>query len=260
MAQIEHGPVSKIEQACPNTLKWAYQAIAGIQFTAPNPQLLGAWSSGTHDGAIAQTIIAVHDDPSARCSMWGQYIELIAKPNSSKEGAVHCEYALINQRGSCGDINPYWPNNAGVFTGPRIGVGKPGSNGGEVSAYEVFVNVEGTEKSVGRLGQVWHSLSVKFINGIARVINFARGHAIQWWNQWAEETSRIYCTTNEKKWSVQVELGEGSIHFKDVNGTSQFTFNCHTGAFYMGSGAVGPNGTIRLYVAGKPYLLKATPE
>ena len=141
MAQIEHGPVNKIEQECGNTLRWAYQAIAGIRFTAPNPQLLGAWSSGTHDGSIAQTIIAVHDDPSDRCSIWGQYIELIAKPGSSAKGTVHDEWALINQRGSCADISPHWTNNPGVFTGPRIGVGKPGSNGGEVSALSVYVNV-----------------------------------------------------------------------------------------------------------------------
>lgn len=235
-------------------------AIAGERYAAPNPQLLGAWSSGTDDGAIAQTIIAVHDSLSPRCSMWGQYIELIARPGSSAEGAVHDEWALINQRGSCGDINPYWPNNPGVFTGPRIGVGKPGSNGGEVSALGVYVNVEGTEKSVARLGLVFHDKVIKFVNGVARVLNFARNHALVWWNEWNQETSRIYCSTNDAKWGVQVELGEGSIHFKNAVGVNQFTFNCHTGALYMGSGAVGPNGTLRIFVAGRPYLLKATPE
>lgn len=260
MAQIEYGPVAKIEQECGNTLRWAYQAIAGVQFTAPNPQLLGAWSSDTHDGAIAQTIIAVHDDPSPRCSIWGQYIELIAKPGSSANGTIHDEWALINQRGSCADINPYWPNNPGVFTGPRIGVGKPGSNGGEVSALGVYVNVEGTDKAVARLGLVFHNLAVKFVNGVARVLNFARNQSIQWWNEWNQETSRIYCSTHEQQWGVQIELGEGSIHFKDATGMTQFTFNCHTGALYMGSGAIGPNGTIRVYVAGRPYLLQATPE
>lgn len=260
MAQINYGPVEKIEQECGNTLRWAYQAIAGVQFTAPNPQLLGAWSSGTHDGAIAQTIIAVHDDPSARCSIWGQYIELIAKPGSSANGTIHDEWALINQRGSCGDIDPYNPNRSGVFTGPRIGVGKPGSNGGEVSALGVFVNVEGTETSVARLGLVFHNSVVKFKNGIARVLNFASNHALQWWDQWGQETSVFKCTTISKEHKVGIEMGDGAIHFSGPDGHNHFSFNCTTGDFYMGASALGPNNTIRIWVGGRPFLLKATPE
>lgn len=256
----QYGPVQKIEAECPNTLRWAYQSIAGVQWDAPNPQLLGAWSSGTHDGAIAQTIIAVHDGASPRQAIWGQYVELIARPGSSAEGTVHDEWALINQRGSCADISPHWPNNPGVFTGPRVGVGKPGSNGGEVSALGVYVNVEGTESSVARLGMVFGHNVVKLVNGLRRVINMAKDHALVWWDEWGRETSYITCTTTRQDNRVGIRLANGAINFVGPDGFDHFSFNCSTGAFYMGSGAVGPNGTIRIWVAGRPYLLKATPE
>jgi hypothetical protein len=258
--QVNYGPVNKIEAQVPNTTIWSRMNIAG-EGDKPVAQVLGSWSSGTPDGTITQTIVGVHDSTSERASQWPLYLESWALAGSHPNGTCFSEFAIINQRGSCADIDPYHVGNPGQLECLRLGVGKPGWPAtGEVSAYEVFLNVEGTQTSVARLGQVWHDAAVKFKNGVARIINFARNHSLQWWNQWGQETSRIYCSTNEQQWGVQIELGEGSIHFKNAEGVHQFTFNCHTGALYLGAGALGPNGTIRMYVAGRPFLIKATPE
>ena len=256
---IRIGPIEKIEEACPNTVGWGRLVIAG-EWQKPNPIVIGAWSSSTHDGAITMVRLGVHDSPSARCLIWSDYSELIALPGSSKEGTLFEEIALINKRGSCADIDPFHIAEPGMFCGPRIGVGKPGSNGGEVSALATYLNVEGTDKAVARLGLVFHNLAVKFVNGLARVINLARNQSIQWWAKDGHQTSRIWSSTTEEQWRVGIEMANGVVNFIGPDGHAHFTFNCTNGALYLGSGALGPNNTIRVFVAGRPYLLKATPE
>lgn len=265
--KIQWGPVHLIERQVPNTTIWSRQSIAG-EGDAPNAQTLCSWSSGTPDGTITQTIIGVHDSPSPNASQWAQYFELWALKGSHPNGTVFTEMALINQRGSCADINPYYINPPGQFTGPRIGVGKPGYPAGEVSALGTFVNVEGANDSLSRLGLVFDATVLKMYSGIkaipraiGRAICLARDQAIQWYDQWGRPSSMIVCDTSNADHGVCIRLSDDTIHFgSHANGWDHFSFNCETGALYLGSGALGPNSTIRVFVAGRPYLLKAVPE
>lgn len=257
--KIQYGPVWKIEQQVPNTTIWSLLSIAG-DVGMPNCVTMGSWSSGTPDGTITAIIVGVHDSASPKASQWPLYIEGWTLPGSNPDGTLFNEIAMINKRGSCADISPHWMGNPGQINALRLGVGKPPEGGGEISAFLAMLNVEATAKAVARLGMVIGADALKIVKGIGRAINLAKDHAIVWWDKWGRETSTIKCTTTHEEWKVGIELANGVINFSGPDGVDQFTFNCSTGALYFGSGAQGPNGTIRVYVAGRPYLLKATPE
>lgn len=258
-SKLQYGPVWRVEEQVPNTTIWSLLSIAG-DVGMPNCVTMGSWSSGTPDGTITATIVGVHDSSSPKAAQWPLYIEGWTLKGSHENGTVFNEIAMINMRGSCSDITPYHIGAAGQINALRLGVGKPPEGGGEISAFITMLNVEGTMRSVARLGMVVADGALKIVNGIGRALNFARNHAIVWWDQWGRETSVIKGTTVGAEHKVSIELGNGAIHFAGPDGVNQFSFNCSTGAFYMGSGAIGPNGTIRMFVAGRAYLLKAAPE
>jgi hypothetical protein len=265
--KLEYGPVQWIEQLSPATTMWSIMSISSTP-QLPYGLTVGSRSSDTENGTLTATFIGVHDSPKPNASQWPLYVEGWTRPGSHPNGTIFPEIGMINQRGSCSDITPYTIGAPGQINALRLGVGKPGCNSSDISAFITFLNVEGLPPAVARLGLVFDAWCLKMVSGIkaipnaiGRAINLATNHAIQWWDKNGKPSSTIVCDTTDAQHGVCIRLSNDSIHFgSHADGWDHFSFNCKTGAFYMGSGAIGPNNTIRVFVAGRSYLLQAKPE
>lgn len=258
MAYEYKGPVTYFEQIVPASVSLSRFAVAG-DAERPYAATFCARSSNNPHGSIALTGIGVHDSTTAMANIWPLYLEGWALKGSHQNGVVAPEIAVINQRGTCTDINPYDMSPLGQINALRLGIGKPGCGSTDVSAFIAALHVEETGNAVARMGLVFGAWALKMINGIGRALVLARNHAIQWYSA-TGPTSMIVCDTADPSQRITIRLGNGALHFEDANGQSQFSFNVKTGALYLGAGGVGPNGTLRLFAAGQPYLIKATPE
>lgn len=254
-----YGPVTYYEGIAPCSMSFSRLAVAGDK-EAPYGGCFGGRTSDNPHGTIGLMGIAIHDSPMPTANGWSLYTEDWLMPGSHRMGVCMPEFAIINKRGECTDVDPYHCTDYGQVNAHRLGIGKPGAEGGEISCGQIFLSAETTGKAVARIGHVIAESAVKFVNGIAKAWNFARGHALQWWAP-DGPTSFIVCTTAGKDYACEIDIGNSAIHFRNaVTKEPHFSFDLIDGVFYMGAKAVGPNGTIRLWAGGQPYLIKATPE
>lgn len=262
--KIEWGPVGWVEQLVPNSAGASVLTVAGD----PSSGLVfpATFASRTSDGGgIGDMAISMNDLPTRAAGAWGRYTEAWvgpkAHPDSTQFGH---EYAIINLRGTCADVTPGWPNTPGAVVGVRIGIGKdPKLGSGEISALQSLVNVDGfgNPRAVARKGIVFHAWVLKFIKGIAEAISLAKGHAIAWYDSTDRRGVLIHSDLDNANYGVGVKFTNGALHLYNLRtGDHHFSFNTETGALYLGTGAIGPNGTIRLFAGGKSFLLAAKPE
>lgn len=257
---VRIGEINWAESLSLNSAEGCIHVALGNNSYAP----YGAFSgSRTSDGGgIGHMALAYQDGKSAGGGAWGHYVECFVAPDAHQDNtAFGVEYGIINKRNSCADINPYHISNPGIVDGVRVGVGKPGDGGQEISSLMTFTNTENGPNSIARKGLVFASNVLKFVGGIANAINFAMGHAIRWFDQYGRPGPSIYSEAGSNSdYASHIKFTNGAIHFADASGGHQFSFNTITGTMYFGSGAVGPGGTIRVFVGGRPYLLTARPE
>ena len=257
---VRIGEIDWVESLSLNSAEGCVHVSLGNNSYAP----YGAFSaSRTSDGGgIGHMALAYQNLKSAGGGAWGHYVECFVAADTHKDNtAFGVEYGIVNKRPSCADINPYHISNPGIVDGIRVGVGKPGDGGKEISSLMTFTNTENGPNSTARKGLVFASNVLKFFDSVANAINFAMGHAIRWYDQWGRPAHSIYAEAGSNAdYASHIKLGNGAIHFAGADGVNQFSFNTMTGALYLGTGSIGPNGTIRVFVGGVPYLLTARKE
>lgn len=259
--KVEWGPVAWVEQLVPHSAGASVLTVAGdpsIGMVYP-----ATFASRSSDGGGIGVITIAHQDIRADAGgVWSIYPEVHIAQDAHANATGFCiECAVINKRASVGDVNPYQISNWGMVDGVRIGVGKPGDNGQEISSLMTFTNVENSATAIARKGLVFAANVLKFFGGIANAVNFAMGHAIRWFDQYGRPGPVIYAEAGgNSDYASGIKFTNGAIHFTDAAGVHQFSFNTMTGALYLGTGSIGPNGTIRVFVGGVPYLLTARKE
>lgn len=249
-----------VENLSQNSAEGCIHVSIGNGNYAPYGAFSGSKTS--NGGGIGHMSLSYQDGELPTGGSWGHYVESFVSSNAhAANTAFGVEYGIINKRPNCGDVNPYQISNYGMVDGIRIGVGKPGCNGQEISSLMTFTNVENTATTIARKGLVFANNVLKFFGGIADAINFAMGHAIRWYDQYGRPGPVIYSEAGSNSdYASGIKFTNGAIHFTDKAGIHQFSFNTISGALYLGSGSIGPNGTIRIFVGGVPYLITARKE
>lgn len=257
---VRIGEIDWVESLSLNSAEGCVHVSLGNNSYAP----YGAFSaSRTSDGGgIGHMALAYQNLKSNGGGAWGHYVECFVAADAHPDNtAFGVEYGVVNKRPSCADINPYHISNPGIVDGIRVGVGKPGDGGQEISSLMTFTNIENSATAIARKGLVFAANVLKFFGGIANAVNFAMGHAIRWFDQYGRPGPVIYAETGgNSDYASGIKFTNGAIHFTDAAGVHQFSFNTMTGALYLGTGSIGPSGTIRVFVGGVPYLLTARKE
>lgn len=263
--KVEWGPVAWVEQLCPHSVSASVLSVAGdpsIGMVYP-----ATFASRTSDaGGIALMGISCQDLATPGGGAWASYFEAWTTGTAHWSNSnFAAEYAVINQRKTYASITPYrMGGNGGPIGGVHIGGGKPGANGQTFSCFASFANVEALLTSVGEKGLVIGYNALKMLTRLGRkfyeAISLAKGYGLQWYDSVGNVSSSLVCNVDNALYAPHIEYTNGAIHFLDAQGVSQFSFDCMTGTLYLGSGAVGPNGTIRFVVAGVPYLVTARKE
>jgi hypothetical protein len=263
--KIEWGPVYWAEQLVPHSVNASVLSVAGdpsIGMVYP-----ATFASRTSDaGGIALIGISYQDLRTPGGGAWAGYFEAWTAEDADWSNTNFSnEHAIINKRRSCADITPYrMGGDGGVVGGLHLGGGKPGANGQEFSCFGSCANVEALPTSVGRKGWVFGYNAIKMVAHLGRkfgeILAMAKGHGFRWYDPTGQQSSSIIGNVDNATYAPHIEFTNGAIHFLNANGESQFSFNTETGALYLGNGSVGPGGTIRVFVGGRPYLLTARPE
>lgn len=258
---VRIGEIDWVEALSQNSAEGCVHVAIGNGNYAP----YGAFSgSRTSDGGgIGHMSLSYQDRAIPGGGAWGHYVEsFVARLAHPDNTAFGVEYGIINKRQSCADVNPYQISNPGIVDGIRVGVGKPGCGGQEISSLMTFANVEGTATSIARKGLVFATDVLKFINGVANAINFAMGHAIRWFDQYGKPGHSIYAETGgNSDFASHIKFTNGAIHFTDAAGAHQFSFNTMTGNLYLGNTGwstaplKGYVGSVSLFVGGRKFRM-----
>lgn len=256
---VRIGEIDWVESLSLNSAEGCIHVSLGNNSYAP----YGAFSgSRTSDGGgIGHMALAYQDSKSNGGGAWGHYVECFVAPDADQDNtAFGVEYAIVNKRPTCGDVNPYQISNWGMVDGVRVGVGKPGDNGQEISSLMTFTNVENSATAVARKGLVFAANVLKFVGGIANAINFAMGHAIRWFDQYGRPGHSICAEAGSNSdYASHIKMGNGAIHFAGADGVNQFSFNTITGNLYLGNTGwstaplKGYVGSVSLFVGGRKF-------
>lgn len=249
-----------VESLSQNSAEGCIHVAIGNGNYAPYGAFSG--SRASDGGGIGHMSLAYQDRTTDGGGVWGHYVECFVAPDAhTNNTAFGVEYGIVNKRPSCADIDPYHISNPGIVDGVRIGVGKPGANGREISSLMTFPNTENSATSIARKGLVFASNVLRFFGGIANAVNFAMGHAICWFDQYGRRGPMIYAEEGgNADYASRVKFTNGAIHFTDAAGVHQFSFNTMTGVPYYGNTAFNPvplpqcpgsMGTLTFYVGGR---------
>lgn len=261
---VRIGAIDWVEAISQNSAEGCISVAIGNGNYAP----YGSFSaSRTSDGGgIADMALAYQDVKVSGGGAWGRYTEAFVAADAHHDNTIFGhEYGIINKRDSCADITPYRISQWGIVDGVRIGVGKPGAGGREISSMGTFANVEGTVFSVARKGLIFAYDAIKMVAHLGRklgeVLSLAKGHGIRWYDAVGLPGTTIQCNVDNALFAPHIEFTNGAVHFLDAKGVSQFSFNTETGVPYYGNTAYAPTplpqcpgsiGTLHFYVGGKP--------
>lgn len=260
---VRIGEIDWCESLSQNSAEGCIHVAIGNNSFAPYGGFSASRTSDT--GGIGHMALAYQDSRSPGGGAWGHYVEGFVAADAHPDNTLFgVEYGIVNKRNSCADVTPHRISYWGIVDGIRVGVGKPGCGGKEISSMMTFANVEGAITSIARKGLVFAYDAIKMVALLGRrfgeVLAMAKGHGFRWYDSSGNPGSTIVCNTDNAAYAPHIEFTNGAIHFLGADGISQFSFNTMTGALYLGNGAVGPNGTIRFFVGGVPYLVTARPE
>ncbi len=256
---VRIGEIDWVEALSLNSAEGCIHVSIGNSNYAP----YGAFSgSRTSDGGgIGHMALAYQDSRSHGGGAWGHYVEAFGAADAHPDNTLFgVEYGIVNKRPSCADITPYQISNPGIVDGIRVGVGKPGCGGQEISSLMTFANVENTATAIARKGLVFASNVLKFVGGIANAINLAMGHAIRWFDQYGRPGPSIYSEAGSNSdYASHIKFTNGAIHFADAAGAHQFSFNTMTGNLYLGNTGWSEAplkkyvGSVSLFVGGRKF-------
>lgn len=260
-AALGLGDLTWAEKLSPSSAGAAKLYAVGDDSYSPYGIVGASRTSGRVGGGLAVMALSLQDKTDAAGGAWANYSEAFVARDAHPDGTqMGHEYAVINKRATCGDVDPVNINTPGSVTGVRIGVGKPGEGGQEISAIMTTVNAEGFAgpKAVARKGFVFHKWGHKYVRGFAEVLSMAKDMVFRWYDDTARVSASIQGCVDNADHAVHVRFTNGAIHFLDENEVAQFSFNCKTGNLYLGNTgwSTAPLkryvGSVSIFVGGRP--------
>lgn len=260
-----------VESLSQNSAEGCIHVAIGNSNYAP----YGAFSASraSDGGGIGHMALAYQDKTVESGGVWAHYSEVFVKSDAAwANTAFGHEYAITNKRASCGDITPNQISNWGMVDGIRVGVGKPGDNGQEISSLMTFVNVEQSATAKARKGLVFDKLVLKLQNLLGRafgeVLALAPFFGFRWYDSNGNPSSTIACDDVNAAYAPHIRFTNGAIHFVGKGGFNQFSFNTETGVLYLGNESWNPRplpqcpgsvGTVTFYVGGREMEMPCYP-
>lgn len=257
---VRIGEIDWVESLSLNSAEGSVHVSLGNNSYAP----YGAFSaSRTSDsGGIGHMALAYQDLKSNGGGAWGHYVECFVAADAHPDNtAFGVEYGIINKRPYCADITPNQISKWGIVDGIRVGVGKPGDRGQEISSLMTFVNVEQSPTTKARKGLVFDRMVLKVLNGVMEAFSFAKNTVMRWYDEAGRVSFSVQGCVDNGIYANHIRATNGAIHFLDANEVAQFSFNTITGNLYLGNTGwstaplKGYVGSVSLFVGGRKFRI-----